>query len=59
MVEASNTSIIKLLNNIASQSVTCKSLECVEMQVSARATTDDIATCRDAVKQLREKMTSL
>jgi predicted DNA-binding protein YlxM (UPF0122 family) len=30
-----------------------------EMQVSTRAATDDVATCQDAVKQLREKMTSL
>ena len=61
MVEASNTSILKLSNDISSKSVTCKSLEqlCDEMQVSARAATDDVATCRDAVKQLRDDKITL
>ena len=40
MVEASNTSILKLSNALGRR--------CGEMQVSNRAATDDIATCLDA-----------
>jgi hypothetical protein len=42
MVEASNTSILKLSNSLGRH--------CGEMQVSNRAATDDIATCQDAWK---------